>query len=349
MSAEKEAIEGNPYDIAFLQTESKNNLDIEELYSIVDQKNNPVQKHLVVPIYSYYQKQNNSNWPNVYNFMSLDQFNKFTSSENDLQDKEFLYYINEDPKYTDASEYYLNNGFPFIDGKQSYKLKEIIVEKNINILSNLQDFIIVGNPQFKQLKNSLDGFESNIHLINVVNWKETTNVVDKLGEKFKTYNENTPPITDIRVEDNSEESLFRISSKVEDYNRNKNSNGILFFVTTILSVIFFFGSFILLYLNLFSEIEKEKEKYKKLNNIGVTAKEVKQIISKEITTLFFLPTFVGTTLAFLYIVAMAKDIGGVMENPQILLHFLIVAGIYHLIQIGFYLYARKKMFLNLTQ
>ncbi|MEH7391946.1 ABC transporter permease, partial [Bacillus sp. JJ1474] len=60
----------------------------------------------------------------------------------------------------------------------------------------------------------------------------------------------------------------QISSRIEDYNRNKNSNGILFFVTTILSVIFFFGSFILLYLNLFSDVEKEKEKYKKLDNIG---------------------------------------------------------------------------------
>ncbi|MCC3359472.1 ABC transporter permease [Bacillus sp. REN16] len=348
MLAEKDAIEGNPYDIAFIQTENKNNLGKEELYSIIDQKDNPIQKHLVIPIYSHYQKQTYSNLTNVYSFMALDQYNKLTSSNMELQDKEFLYYINDDPKNTDGNEYYQNNAFSFPDESRPYTLKEIIVEKHINLISSVQDINILNNSQLEQLKNSLDVFESNIHLINVVNWKKSSDVVDKLSEEFKNYNETTPPINDIRVENTSEEFLFQVASKVEDYNRNKNSNGILFYVTTILSVIFFLGSFILLYLNLFSEIEKEQEKFKKLNNIGITRKEIKQIISKEITILFFFPTIVGTTLAFLFIVAMAKDIGGVVENPQILLHFLIVTGIYHFIQMGFYLYARKKMFFSLT-
>lgn len=77
----------------------------------------------------------------------------------------------------------------------------------------------------------------------VANWEETTNVIGELAEKFRNYNENTQLLTDIRVENTSEESLFEISSKVEHYHRNKNSNSILLFVTTILSIIFFFGSF----------------------------------------------------------------------------------------------------------
>lgn len=347
MSVEKEAIERNPYDIAFIQTKTKNNLNQEELYSVINQKNNQVQEHLIIPIYSYYQKQSYDNWYNVYNFMSLDQFNKLTSSKVNLQDKEFIYYINEDPKMTDGNEQYQSNGFSFKDEENPYTLKEIIVGRHMNVLSNVYDFIILDNPQFEKLTNGLDGFKSTIHLINVVNWKNTTDAVQKLGREFKTYNESTPPINDIRVEHTSEANLFQIASKVEDYTRNKNSNGMLFFVTTILSVIFFLGSFILLHLNIFSEMEKEKDRFNKLNNIGITAKEVKKIISKEITTLFFVPTTVGTTLAFLYIVAMVKDIGGVLENPEVLLHFLIIAGMYYLIQIGFYLYARNKMILNL--
>ncbi len=340
---EEEAIDENPYDIAFIQTESKNNLDKEELYSIVDKRENPVQKHLKVPIYSYYQKETYTNWTNVYNFMALDQFNKLTSSKMKLQNNEYLYYINDDPTNLDGSEYEQDHVLPFTD-KNSYTLKGVVIEKNINYVSNLYDFIILSNYQYALLKERVDGFESTIHFINVVDWKNTGNVVEKLSQRFKNSNENTPPIKNRRVDSTSEEDLLQIASKIEDYNRNKNSNGILFFVTTILSVTFFFGSFILLYLNLFSGLEKEKEKYKKLNNIGITTKEVKQTISKEITTLFFFPTIMGTILAFLYIVAIARDVGGIMENPQILLHFLIVAGIYHVIQIGFYLYSRKKMF-----
>lgn len=324
-------------------------MEDEELYSLFNQEDNSIQKHLNIPIYSYYERNPYYNWVNVYHFMSLDHFNKLTSSEIDLRDNEFLYYINDDPKNIDRSEYYRDKGFPIMEGKLTYTLKQIIVEKYINLLSDLQAFTILSKSQFEQLKNSLDGYESNIHLINIANWEESATIVGKLAERFKKDNQNTPPITDIRAENTTEESLFEIASKAVDYNRNKNSNGILFFVTTILSVIFFFGSFILLYLNLFSEIEKEKEKYRKLNNIGITSKEVKQIILKEKTSLFFLPTIVGTILAFLYIIAMARDDGGVLENPQILLHFLIVAGIYYLIQIGFYLYSRKKMVCYLTR
>lgn len=186
MLTEQQAINGNPYDIAFIQTENKNNLDKEELYSIIDQKDNPVQKHLVVPIYSYYQKQTYSNWTNVYNFMSLDQFNKFTSSEMKLKDKEYLYYIDGDPKNTDGSEYYQSNVFPFTDGRQSFTLKEIIVENNINFLSNIQDIIILSNSQFEQLKISLDGFESNIHLINVIDWKRRLMLLENWEKDLKS-------------------------------------------------------------------------------------------------------------------------------------------------------------------
>lgn len=349
MLAEKDAIERNPYDIAYIQTETKNNLDKEDLYAIVNQKDNPIEKHLVIPIYSHYEQQTYSNLTNVYNFMSLEQFNKLTDNEIDLQDHEFLYYINENQSDTDGKEYYQNNAFQFPDESQPFTLKKIIAEKYINFLSNGQDFVILNKSQFEELKNSLNVFESNIHLINVANWKNSSEVVKKLGEEFKKYNDTTPSIDDIRKEYTSEESLFQIASKIEDYNRIKGSNGILFYVTTILSVIFFFGSFILLYLSLFSEIEKEKEKFNKLNNIGITTKEIKQIISKEMTTLFFLPTIIGTIIALLYIIAMATDIGGVMNNPQILLHFFTVTGVYHLIQIGFYFYAKRKMYLSMTQ
>lgn len=350
MLTEKQAIDGNPYDIAFIQTDDKNNLDSNELYSIIEQKENPVQKHLVIPIFSYYQKQTYSDWSYVYNFMPVDHFNQLTSNQLKLRDNEFLYYLNDDPENAETgSNYDQGLTLPIGNRNVTYTLKETFAEKNINNLTYLYEFLIISNSEFDRLKDSLDGFESNIHLINVANWKETTNAVERLDRSLKSYNENTPPIVDVRVENTSEEDLFQVASKVKDYNHNKNSNGILFFVTTFLSVIFFFGSFILLYLNLFSEIDKEKDKYKKLNHIGITVKEVKRIITREITTLFFVPTIVGTTLAFLYIVAMATDIGGVTKNPEILLHFFIVAGIYHFIQVGFFLYARKKMFFHLTQ
>lgn len=343
---EKQAIKGNPYDIAFIQTENKNNLTKEELYDIVNQKENPIRKHVTIPIYSYFQQGAYSDWTNIYHIMSVHDFNKLTSNQIKVKDKEFIYYINQESEIN-GNDYDLHFTFPTVEGKESYTHNKTIVEKNINNLSN--EFIIVNNSEFELLKNRLDGFSSNIHLINVANWVDTIKVVEELQESFATFNENTPPIIDGNIENISDENLLQIASKVEDYNRNKNTNGISFFVTSFLSVLFFIGSFVILYLNLFSDIDKERAKFKKLNNIGVTALELKGIISKELIPIFFVPTTIGTVLALFFITAMSTDIGGIVQNPNVLLNFLVVAGIYHLIQIVFYLYARKKMFLYLIK
>jgi hypothetical protein len=344
IETEKEVIQGNPYDIAFIETENKNKLT-KELYSDMNKKENQIQRHVTIPIYSYFQQQPSSDGNRIHHIMSVLDFNKLTSNQIKIDDKEFIYYINQESE-NNGNDYELDFNFQNIEGIESYTHNKTIVEKNINDLSN--EFIIVNNSEFELLKK-LDGFASTIHLINVENWKETDEVVEKLKESFTASNKHTPPVIKAEMENISEKSLLQISSKVEGYNRNKNTNGVSFFVTSFLSVLFFFGSFIILYLNLFSTIDKERAKFKKLTNIGVTTLELKRIISKELTPIFFGPTIIGTVLAFLFITAMSTDIGGVIQNPEVLLHFLVVAGVYNIIQIGFYLYARKKMFFYLIR
>ncbi|MFA9457901.1 ABC transporter permease [Halalkalibacter sp. AB-rgal2] len=340
----KQAIKENPYDIAFFQTDSKNNLTEEELYSIINQPENPIHTHVSLPIYSYFQQERFSGWTYVYHVMSIDDFNHLTSNQIKIGDKEFIYYINQQSENND-SDYDLYFTFPNVESEENYTHRKTIVEKNLNNVS--LEFILVNDFEMKHLKNKKDGFESTIHLINVANWEETYEVVEELQERFTTFNEATSPIVDEEVEGISETDLFRIVSKVEAYNRNKTTNGISFFVTAFLSVLFFFASFVLLYLNLFSNIDKEKAKVKKLHHIGVTTIELKRMISNELTPIFFIPTIIGTILAFLFITAMSTDIGGIVQNPNVVLYFLVVSGTYHVIQLGFYLYARKKMFLYL--
>ncbi|MCM3762682.1 ABC transporter permease [Alkalihalobacillus oceani] len=334
----EEVISQYPYDISFIETDQKNHLTETELYAIIDQDENPVREHLIIPVYSHYQ-QSSYGGLDFYHFMSLDQFNTFTAREIMLENDEILYYLDMDPAYSGDTDYIKAEILPLPD-ERPYRLKEIIIEKRMNFSG---PFIVLNHSQLEFVKQQVDGFEARMHLINVENWKETTDVVGDLQRQFSSYNERTPAMIDVAGERDVEQSFFYVDSKVEGYSANKSSNGILFFVTTILSILFFFGSFILLSLNFFSGIEKEKEKFKKLNQIGITAREGRAIMTKEMTALFFFPTLIGTTLAFLYLVAMARDVGGVLETPIILLHFLIIAAIYHIIQIGFYLYVRKKM------
>lgn len=343
---EKEVLNQNPFDIAFLQPKTKDNLSIGEFDAVLNNEENPVQKHIVIPLFSYYEKTYDG-WYNLYNIMTVDHFNALTSREVILQGREYLRYLNVEPAYAgDVKEDIQEWTIPSREGDITYSLKKSIIESNINSLLGVSDFIIVSNSEFEFLKANVNGFASNLHLINVVSWKETTKAVEDLEERYS--NEKIPPIVDVRGKNVSQENSFKIASKIGSHYRNIHSNGMLFFVMTFLSIIFFFGSFILLYLNLFSEIDKEQAKYQKLFNIGITATEVKRMISREMTIIFFIPTLAGMGLAFLYVISMANDVGGVIRNPEILLQFFSVSGIYLIIQIGFYLYARRKMFSHLT-
>lgn len=326
MSAEKEAISQNPFDIAFVE------VDILDT-SLLVQKENQLQEHISIPLYSYSQKDTYYDWTNTYTFISVDNFNKLTSRKLSLENGEFLSFINVDPEHADGYE--KNILFPIESERRNFELKDTIFDKRINDVPNLGEMIIVNGNDYASLKERSDGEEATLHLVNVENWKESGPFVKKIEERLKTGADD--------------QDVVQIASKIEDYERQRNSNGILFYVSTFLSVLFFFGSFILLYLHLFSSVEREKEKYSKLRLIGITALEMKRIMTKEIATIFFIPTTIGTTLALLYVVAMAKDIGGITKHPDILLYFFIVAGVYYVIQIGFYLFAKRKMLFEILR
>ncbi len=347
MLNEQEMLSRNPFDIAFLQPETKDNLSIADLDSMLKNEENPVQQHIVIPLYSYYEKTYDG-WYNLYNIMTVEHFNELTSKEVKLQGREYLHYLNVEPEYAgDENKVIQEWIIPGREGDITYSLKKTIIESNINSFLGLSDFIIVSKSELEFLKANVNGFASKLHLINVVNWKETRKTVEALEGIFD--NEKIPPILDVRGENISQENPFQIASKIDGHNRNIHSNGMAFFVTTFLSIIFFFASFILLYLNLFSEIDKEKAKYQKLYNIGVTTTEVKRMICREITITFFIPTLSGMGLAFLYVISMTNKIGGILRNPEILWQFFSVSGIYLIIQIGFYLFAKRKMLSHLIQ
>lgn len=326
MSAEKEAVAHNPFDIAFVGV---NTLDT----ALLEQKENPLKEHLSIPFFSYSQKDSYYDWTNTYTFISIEHFNKLTSRKLSLGKGEFLSFMNVDPEHADGNEQ--NILFPIESERRTFELKDTIFEQKINDLLYLGEMIILNGDDYATLKERLDGDEATLHLMNVENWKEAGPVLQRIEEQLKAGADNQDDV--------------QIASKIEDYERQRNSNGILFYVSTFLSVLFFFGSFILLYLHLFSSVEREKEKYSKLRLIGITVLEMKHIISKEIATIFFIPTTIGTTLALLYVVAMAKDIGGITKHPDILLYFCIVAGVYYVIQIGFYLFAKRKMLFEILR
>lgn len=339
-----EVIENNPYDVGFIQTEGKNNLPVDDVYSIFEQQGNSVEEHTSVPIYTFFLR---DYYRHIYanTFISLETFNAFTSRQLTLEDHEFIYYINTNLEITDTTAY--ENGLRLPGNEDMvYDQKETIAEMNFNLFINVGEVFIVNDSQMEVIKDTTDGFDAAIQLMNLENWQESRAAVNELEQAFHTYNMGSPPID---VENMiPEEEFFHLTSLIDRYESNNKANGIQFFVTIFLSILFLIGAFFLLYIQLFSETDKDIQRIRKLRRIGITSKEVKKMISQEMTTIFMIPTVLGITIALLYLIAVATEVGGVIENPEVLMHFFIISGIYFIIQFAFLLYAKRKMFLQMT-
>ncbi|UYZ24153.1 FtsX-like permease family protein [Mesobacillus jeotgali] len=340
-ASEKDAVNNNPYDVAFLQSETKNTISVAELEETFELK-----EHLEIPIFNYYEKLIYVDGYQTYQFMALEDFNKLTSQRPNLKDNQFLFYLNSEPEYahTDIAESIKLS----IQGEEkTFTMKNKVIERNINLLPKTYEFIVVDSEVLEALRQSPDGYELKLQLMNVADWKVSEKSVEQLKRQFLAGNRETSPMDYPDMPYTAEEDLFRVASKIGDYQTNQTTNGIMFYVTSFLSIMFFFGTFVLLYLNLFSEMDTEKMKYQKLNKIGMSSNEIKQNVTRELATIFFVPTILGTTLAFLYLAILSSDVGGIMKNPDILMHFLQIVGIYVMSQLVSFFYARKKMLFQL--
>ncbi|WP_404428484.1 FtsX-like permease family protein [Sutcliffiella horikoshii] len=345
---EQQVMSDHPYDMAYVETETKNKLSKEELNQIVNKPENPIQKYDKVEMYIYYQ--DDPYWDDAYyehTFMPVSDFNRIMGTNEVLNKEQFIDWINVNPKTTSGDSMY-DNGLEIKDGEDqfNYSLKKTIVVKQLNFHQYTPYSILVVNDMvFQQLSKDLIGDEIRMHLLNFADWKLTEAISEDLEKRLKEINKSTPPLESVREVYDTEEAkqILKPVSKVVEYNHNRSSSKIMFFVTTFISILFFFGSFILLYLNIFSNTEEEKGKYKKLYKIGITKREIKKLVSKEMSVLFFFAPLLGCSLAFVYVFSFAQDVGGIMENPQFLVHFASISGVYILIQTVYYFYSRKKM------
>jgi ABC-type antimicrobial peptide transport system permease subunit len=345
---ERQAINSNPYDLFYAETETRNTLTKEELFNIVDKPENPVEDYEKVNMFIFYQ--DDPYWEDAYydfTFMGISDFNRIMDTEEILSEDELLEWINRDPKYVYDEGMY-ENGLILMDGNNPYQFKRKKFVMNDQLNSHRftpYSLLVVHDKVFQELSSDLVGDEVTLHLLNFKDWKQTEVVVEELKNTLENLSQNTLPFKSVReiFSEEDELEIFQPVSKISAYNVIKISSKIMFLVSTFISILFFFGSFILLYLTIFSNIEEEKAKYKKLFKIGITKKEMQTFVSKEMGVLFFFAPILGCTIAFIYILSFSQDVGGIMENLHSLLHFASVSGVYLTIQSIYYFYSRKKL------
>ena len=124
------------------------------------------------------------------------------------------------------------------------------------------------------------------------------------------------------------------------------SSGLTFFIVMFLGALFAIASGVVLFHKVLSDIDDQKESILSLKRIGVTTKEIKSIVSKELFITFFFPTFFGLGLGMYYFYFL-------FSNQPMLTQLLgkasMVAVVFLVLQIGFYYVSRRKYFSELNR
>lgn len=208
-------------------------------------------------------------------YMSLSDYNLLQQKEFSLNENEFIAVAGNHgiaPITNIASDRYI----------KSFKLAEII-EKNLLSTGFQETYFIVPDSIYQ----SIDYPVYKTYIYELENWTAHT-------ELAKTITENIPSLPGERY----------VTSKINLYDTEMFVKSVMFFIGSMLSLIFLSAAMSILYFYLQTTLLQEKEKYMGIRKLGLSNKELASVIAKELAILIFVPFTIAILLLLTTLLAM---------------------------------------------
>jgi len=323
--AERTAIDNNPFDIAVLEAYNENGFSEADFKVRISEKGVELTEYKTLEILNVNELYDQGEEVER-KVISVNSLNELTNSNIELEKGAYIrlyQYPEEEELETNA---YNRKDLVLKYGEliKSLKNQEVIYKKCFNIMKyNYEELLVLNHFDYESFKSRSDS--SNIekmHLLNFKDWRKSWTVVSKLTKDFSKAKETS-------------EADFIVQSKIGEYTYLKQSASLMLLICAFLGFFFFIASSVILSFKLFSEIDDERLKYKKLSTIGIKDIEIKKAINKELRLIFFLPLVLGASLSFLYIFAITR--GEDVNTVEPLKFNLLVSTIYMFFQIAYYL------------
>lgn len=323
------AISYNPYDIAYCNLYGKNGISEELLNKVIKSKD--VQLTSIKKL-EFIEK------------------NRMTIISNKILNDTLGCNLKvEKGKYISLFQTDLNDGYGHhdveiknydINGKTYYSQ-----EKLVKILFNSSPVIrynyclIVNNDDYNNIKSRVKVNNDDVGTINLMNfsdWTKTEKITSELNKQLEMYNKNTSEF----FGKSADKYNFKTRSKIDDHILANRSSTFILFLFCFIFILFFLASNLMIHFKILTEFEGEKIKYKKLNKIGITEKEISSTILKELRIIFLLPCVLGIIIG-MYCVCLKFLSAGINTNYDI--KYSIIAGvIYILLEFVFYIIYNKQ-------
>lgn len=261
----------------------------------------------------------------------------------------------------------LNNIDYFMDNKK-YELKVKSVEKKFLFADTFYPYTLVVNDDlFKEIKENIKDKNTLVYSKlkediekRVQNWNlkddEKENIKALVEKEYKSVKNdlgyNVKRIIDIKNERNSKELTKKLNDitnkKIESfyypYSRLIEDIGMTLFVFGFLAIIVLVSTGSIIYFKLLTKANDDKNTFVILSKIGVSKKDRKRIIKKEIRFLFLIPLLVGILHCGFALNALSLIINTNLFMPTLItvISYCIIYSLYYLLTI----YSYEKIIYN---
>lgn len=151
--------------------------------------------------------------------------------------------------------------------------------------------IVITDVDYEKLQKENPNLLGAYRLIDYEDWRKTEEVVNSLKE----------------VIGNSQEKVITVYDSFVDL---KNGYAAFLFVCSVMGVLFFISGENVLYFHQYTELTATKAEFNELYKIGITSQEIKLIVGKELRVIFFIPLVFGAFAGVSIICLVTNMVGG---------------------------------------
>lgn len=84
-----------------------------------------------------------------------------------------------------------------------------------------------------------------------------------------------------------------LRAHIFDWIEMKQGNGLLLLLSVLVGVVFFTFAASLLYFRLYADLERDERQYQMIAKVGLSRKELRKIVTRQLLLMFFLPILVA--------------------------------------------------------
>ncbi|NWK71704.1 ABC transporter permease [Bacillus paramycoides] len=263
---------------------------------------------------------------NNYILIKLSEYNQFANlfgRENEKLDNDQEIII-VPTSVSQKEKYVRGQGIPpaldIIQGnlEMSLKVKKAIPHLTLP-LSGVTTIVISDSlyEKFPNIQSEDDStITKSIYGFLVKDWEKTKDVTKKLKTTILNKDEFKP--------------YYSFQSLYLEWLLSKQLNGILLIVSVLVGIVFFTFAASLLFFRLYADLEREQKQYEMIAKVGLSRKELKKIVTRQLMLMFFLPIIIAVIHSGVAFMALQQlvDFSVLKTSILVFLAFLSIQSVY---------------------